>query len=61
MVFAGYAVPAMSLGDMADSFVKNNDQPYGAAHPKREHLETARRIVVKVRYKEMSKKKECCK
>ena len=39
----------MSMGDIAEGFIKHTEQTFGAAHPTREKVKSARRIVVKVR------------
>ena len=38
----------MSMGDIADGFIKHTEKTFGAAHPTRERVKSARRIVVKV-------------
>ncbi len=39
----------MSMSDIAEGFIKHTEQTFGAAHPTREKVKNARRIVVKVR------------
>ncbi|KAL0046411.1 hypothetical protein WJX82_000130 [Trebouxia sp. C0006] len=38
----------MSMSDIAEGFIKHTEQTFGAAHPTREKVKNARRIVVKV-------------
>ena len=38
----------MSMSDIAEGFIKNSEKTFGAAHPTRERVKSARRIVVKV-------------
>ena len=38
----------MSMGDIAEGFIKHTEDTFGAAHPTRERVKSARRIVVKV-------------
>ncbi len=37
------------MSDIAEGFIKHTEQTFGAAHPTREKVKNARRIVVKVR------------
>lgn len=43
------AAATMSMSDIAEGFIKHTEQTFGAAHPTREKVKNARRIVVKVR------------
>lgn len=36
------------MSDIAEGFIKHTEQTFGAAHPTREKVKNARRIVVKV-------------
>ena len=38
----------MSMSDIAEGFIKHTEKTFGAAHPTREKVKSARRIVVKV-------------
>lgn len=42
------AAATMSMSDIAEGFIKHTEQTFGAAHPTREKVKNARRIVVKV-------------
>lgn len=42
------AAATMSMSDIAEGFIKNTEKTFGAPHPTREKVRSARRIVVKV-------------
>lgn len=49
----------MSMSDIAEGFIKHTEQTFGAAHPTREKVKNARRIVVKVNLAEKLGPKSC--
>ena len=57
--FLSAAAATMSMSDIAEGFIKHTEQTFGAAHPTREKVKNARRIVVKVNLAEKLGPKSC--
>ena len=48
LTLALVAAATMSMSDLSEGFIKNTEKTFGAPHPTREKVSSARRIVVKV-------------